>query len=93
MFLYSLKRLRGLSPRANYTGRSLSAKIVSTFAERWCHEVSATDPYGPIPCFLDRSHYFFLQVATHEAEWTPFETQYFLENLVAPGIEPGPLDL
>jgi hypothetical protein len=30
---------------------------------------------------------------THEAEWTPFKTHYFSENLVAPGIEPGPLDL
>jgi hypothetical protein len=25
----------------------------------------------------------------HEAEWTPFQTHYFSENLVAPGIEPG----
>jgi hypothetical protein len=25
----------------------------------------------------------------HEAEWTPFPTHYFSENLVAPGIEPG----
>jgi hypothetical protein len=25
----------------------------------------------------------------HEAEWTPFQTNYFSENLVAPGIEPG----
>jgi hypothetical protein len=30
---------------------------------------------------------------THEAEWTPFQTHYFSENLVAAGIEPGPLDL
>jgi hypothetical protein len=30
---------------------------------------------------------------THEAEWTPFQTHYFSENLVAPGIEPGLLDL
>jgi hypothetical protein len=30
---------------------------------------------------------------THEAEWTPFQTHYFSENLVAPGIEPGALDL
>jgi hypothetical protein len=30
---------------------------------------------------------------THEAEWTPFQTRYFSENLVAPGIEPEPLDL
>jgi hypothetical protein len=30
---------------------------------------------------------------THEAEWTPFQTHYFSENLVGPEIEPGPLDL
>jgi hypothetical protein len=30
---------------------------------------------------------------THEAEWSPFQTHYFTENLVALGIEPGPLDL
>jgi hypothetical protein len=28
---------------------------------------------------------------THEAEWTPFQTHYFSENLVAPGFEPGTL--
>jgi hypothetical protein len=25
----------------------------------------------------------------HEAEWTPFQTHYFSENLVALGMEPG----
>jgi hypothetical protein len=30
---------------------------------------------------------------THEAEWTPFQTHYFSENVVAPGIEPEPLEL
>jgi hypothetical protein len=30
---------------------------------------------------------------THKAEWTPFQAHDFSENLVAPGIEPGPLDL
>jgi hypothetical protein len=25
----------------------------------------------------------------HEAEWTPFQTNYFTENVVAPEIEPG----
>jgi hypothetical protein len=25
---------------------------------------------------------------TYEAEWTPFRTDYFSKNLVAPGIEP-----
>jgi hypothetical protein len=27
------------------------------------------------------------------AEWAPFQTHYFSENLVGPGIDPGPLDL
>jgi hypothetical protein len=27
----------------------------------------------------------------HEAEWTPFQTHYFSENLLTPGIEPGTL--
>jgi hypothetical protein len=46
--------------------------------------------------FLDRSRYFFFQVAPQlysEAEWTPFQTHYFSENLIAPEVEPGPLDL
>jgi hypothetical protein len=58
--------------------------------------VSVTDPYGRILGFLDRSHYFsfkWLLNCTDEAEWTPFQTHYFSENLVAPGIKLGPLDL
>jgi hypothetical protein len=50
------------------------------------------DPHGRILAFLGRSHYCFFQVAphcTHEVEWTPFQTLYFSENLVLPGIEPG----
>jgi hypothetical protein len=47
--------------------------------------VSETDPYGHILDFLGRSHYFFFQIAPQwlsaEAEWTPFQTHYFLENL------------
>jgi hypothetical protein len=39
--------------------------------------------------FLDRSRYFFFQVDPHEAEWIPFHTLCYAENLVAPGIEPG----
>jgi hypothetical protein len=31
----------------------------------------------------------FLQVAPHEADWTPFQTHFYSEHLVAPGIEPG----
>jgi hypothetical protein len=30
-----------------------------------------------------------LPIYPHEAEWTPFQTHYFSENLIAPGIEPG----
>jgi hypothetical protein len=53
--------------------------------------VSATDPHDRVLGFSDRSHYCFFQVALQlysEAEWTPFQTHYFSENLVALGIEP-----
>jgi hypothetical protein len=43
--------------------RLLSAKLVPTFAHRGCHVVSVTDPYGRNLGFLDRSCYFFFQVA------------------------------
>jgi hypothetical protein len=56
--------LRGLSPRENYTDRPsdrrLLAKLVPTFKDRGRHVVSVSDPYGSI---LDRSRYFFFQVA------------------------------
>jgi hypothetical protein len=52
-----------------------------TFEERGCHVASVRDPYG---CIVN---------CTHEAEWTPFRTHYFSENLVETGTEPGPLDL
>jgi hypothetical protein len=62
----------------------LSAKLVTTFADRWCHVVCVTDPYGfinPRPIFPSKQ----LLSCTHEAEWTPFHTHYFSENLVAKG--------
>jgi hypothetical protein len=43
--------------------RRSSAKLVETFANRMCHVVSVTDPYGRILGFLDQSSYFFFQVA------------------------------
>jgi hypothetical protein len=82
------KKLRGLSPRANYTDRKIAAcqrSQCQLFADRGCHIVSVTDPYGCNLGFLDRSRYFFFQVA----EWTPFQIRYFSEYPVAPGIEPG----
>jgi hypothetical protein len=41
----------------------LSEKLAPTFADRGCHVVSVKDPFGRILGFLDRSHYFFFQVA------------------------------
>jgi hypothetical protein len=54
-------KLHGLSPRANYTDRATAACRRSDcqhFADRGCHMVSVTDPYGRILDFLDRSRYF-----------------------------------
>jgi hypothetical protein len=66
--------------------------LVPTFVDRVCHVVSVTDTYGRILGFLDRSRYFFFKVApqlySNEAEWTPFQTHCFSENVVAAGIEP-----
>jgi hypothetical protein len=42
-----------------------------------------------VPTFRDRG----VSRGQREAEWTPFQTYYLSENLVAPGVEPGPLDL
>jgi hypothetical protein len=102
-------KLSGLSPRANYADREwpefaselyrpsdrlLSAKLAPTFAVTGRHVVRVTDLYGRNLGFLDRSRFFFFfQVVPHEAERTPFQTHYFSEYLVAPGIEPRPLDL
>jgi hypothetical protein len=41
----------------------LSAKLAPTFADRECHAVSVTNPYGRILGFLDQSRYFLFQVA------------------------------
>jgi hypothetical protein len=53
--------------------RRLSTKLVLTFADKECHVVSTTDPYGRILGFLDRSRYFSLpsssSIVLNEAEW------------------------
>jgi hypothetical protein len=56
--------------------------------------VSMMDLYSRVLGFLDKT-FSSKQLfnCTHEAEWTPFQTHYFSENLAAPGIDPGPLDL
>jgi hypothetical protein len=40
--------------------RRLSAKLVPTFADRGCHVVSMTDPYGRILGFLDRIYCYLI---------------------------------
>jgi CBS-domain-containing membrane protein len=57
-------KLRGLSPRTNYTDR---AKLVSSFAGRVCHVVSVMDPHGRILGFVDQSRCFFFEVALDHA--------------------------
>jgi hypothetical protein len=89
-------KLRGLSELYRPSDRRLSTKLVPTFSDRENHVVSVMNPCGRIIEFLDRSRYFSLKCLlsySHEAGWTPFQTHYFSENLVAQGIEPGPLDL
>jgi hypothetical protein len=41
--------------------RRLSAKWLPTFADKGCHVISVTDPYGRILDFLDRSRYFSIK--------------------------------
>jgi hypothetical protein len=75
------------------SGCCLLAMLVPTFEDRGCHMVSATDPHGRILRPETRATITSskqLLNCTHEAEWTPFQANYFSENLVAPGIEPGP---
>jgi hypothetical protein len=55
--------------------------------------VSVTDAHGHILKFYKPQPLLFLSssssIGAHDAEWTPFQTHYFSEALVAPGIEPG----
>jgi hypothetical protein len=62
-FYQTTEELRGLSPRANYTDRTIGEVSANSFADRWCHVVSVTDPYGRIFGFVDRIRYCLFQVA------------------------------
>jgi hypothetical protein len=67
----------------------LVGEVVPTFGDRGCRVVSATDFHGRYLDFLDRSRYFFFQVAPQLSSrgWTPFQNRCFSENLETPGIE------
>jgi hypothetical protein len=50
-------------PRVNYTDRATATcrrSDCQLFADRGCHMVSVTDPYGRILGFIDRSRYFYI---------------------------------
>jgi hypothetical protein len=67
-----------------------------TFADRGSHVVRMTDPTAVFSAFyIGASTFSFKQLlnCTYEAEFTPLQTHFFSENLVAPGTEPGSLDL
>jgi hypothetical protein len=56
----------GFSPRANYTDRATVACLRSNcqlLRIQTCRVVSAEDPLRPYTRFLDRSRYFFFQLA------------------------------
>jgi hypothetical protein len=65
---------------------------VPTFADRG---VSRGQHEGSLWQYsrLSRPEPVLFLPSSSEAEWTTFQAHYFSENLVAPGIEPGPLDL
>jgi hypothetical protein len=61
--------------------------IANFFADRGCHVVSVTDPYGRILGFLDRSRYFSYQVAPqlYSRGWVdpvPDPTTFFFSGSV-----------
>jgi hypothetical protein len=60
----------------------LSAKLVQTFADRWCNMVSVTHLYGRILLFLHRSPYFFSQVARqlYSRDWVDPVTDTLLRK-------------
>jgi hypothetical protein len=91
--LTNKKKLHGLSPRANYTDRATAAcqrSWCQLFADRGCHVVSVTNPYGRILGFLDRSRYYCFKVGSSVVITRPCRprsrpTTFFF---VVPGIEP-----
>jgi hypothetical protein len=59
-----IKKLHGLSPRANYTDRATAAcrrSDCQLLRIEGCNVVSVTDPYSRILGFLDMSRYFFIK--------------------------------
>jgi hypothetical protein len=70
----------------------LISHLVPTFVDRGVSRCQCSgSPTAVNLSFLDWSRYFsfkWLIIYSHRAEWTPFQTHCYSENLVAPGIEP-----
>jgi hypothetical protein len=70
-------------------GAKFADREVSS-SQRWVSPTAVIAVSRPEPLlFLSNSS----SVVLNEAEWTQFQTHYFSETLVAPGIEAGPLNL
>jgi hypothetical protein len=85
-----------LSPRANYTDWATATcrrNLVPTSVDRGVSRGQrGGSPTAVNLSFLERRGYFSfkqLLIYPHTADWTPFRTHCYSENLVAPGIEPG----
>jgi hypothetical protein len=55
--------------------------------------VNSANSVGPLITVFETAEFniSFSQLLNflHEAEWTPFQSHYFSENMSVPGIEPG----
>jgi hypothetical protein len=83
IYIYLQKtKLHDLSPRANYTDRAterppLFCEVsVNVFADRGCHVVSVTNPYGCNLGFLDRNMYIYTHI--YKMEPDPIAAAYFI---------------
>jgi hypothetical protein len=65
----------------------LLAKLIPAFVDKECHAVSVSDPYSRIPGSRLEPLLFLPSTSSIvEVEWTPFQTYYLSEILVALGI-------
>jgi hypothetical protein len=88
------------SPQVKYSDWATATcrrNLVPTFADRGVSRGQRGGTRTVVNLsFLDRSRHFSLEcllIYPDEAEWTPFQTHCYAENLVAPGIEPRTSEL
>jgi hypothetical protein len=89
-----------LTLQANYidwTTTTCRRNLVPTFVDNGVsHGQHGGSPMVVNLSFLDWSHEFSLKkllIYPHEGECTPFQTHYYTENLLLPGIEPRTFEL